>query len=91
MADPLSAAGLAIAVVTAFKDVYSTVKFIKEQIHSLRHFRVEKSNLITEFEIQIARLERNSRILSRGKGNAPDARYLQTVPSVSRCDPTPKG
>ena len=83
MADPLSAAGLAIAVVTAFKDVYSTIKFIKEKIHCLKHFRVEKSNLITEFEIQIALLEKNSRVLSRGKANGPDVHYLQTVPSVS--------
>lgn len=83
MADPLSAAGLALAVFTAFKDVYQTVKFIKAKIHSLRHFQAERSDLITDFEIQIARLENNSRILSRGKDKGPDVNYLQTVPKVS--------
>ncbi|RYP48279.1 hypothetical protein DL769_011220 [Monosporascus sp. CRB-8-3] len=81
MADPLSAAGLAFAVVAAFKDVYSTVKFIKEKIDSLMHFQKQKSTLIAEFEFQIARLETNSRILSRGKANGPDVRYLQTLPT----------
>ena len=85
MADPLSAAGLALAVFSAFKDVHQTVKFIKAKIHSLRHFQEERSSLILDFEIQIARLENNSRILSRGKEKGPDVAYLQTVPKVSSC------
>lgn len=83
MADPISAASLGLAIVAAFKDAYSTIQFIRRTIHTLRHFKSDKSELLTRYEVQVARLELFSLMLSGGRTNEPDASYLKTIPDVS--------
>jgi hypothetical protein len=81
--DPVSAAGIALSIVSLFGDAYSTIKCIKRTIHTIRHFQDDKSRIVTRFEVQIARLETYSRVLSGGTVGGPDSRYLKTIPIVS--------
>ena len=57
MADPLSVAGLALAVVTTFKEVYVTARSIYRMIESARNMGSEREDLQVEFRGEILYLE----------------------------------
>jgi hypothetical protein len=80
--DPITALGLPFLVLNAFRDIYSTAQFIRETASSIRDYENEQSRVINRFEVQIARLEAFTLILSGGKSNKPDIVYLKTVPEV---------
>ncbi|KAH6894462.1 hypothetical protein B0T10DRAFT_545974 [Thelonectria olida] len=75
--EPIS---LAIAIVTASRDVYSTVKFIQKVTRSTKHIRSEQSDLSTQFDLQILRLNEFSRILGAENGEGLDLNYLKSIP-----------
>lgn len=57
MADPISVAGLALAVVATLKDVYLVGRFIYRTIDSANHRDGERAELKEEFEYEILFLE----------------------------------
>ncbi|KAM3075707.1 hypothetical protein ACMFMG_007838 [Clarireedia jacksonii] len=74
--EPISTA---FGVIAAFKDVYSTAIFIRDTIHTIKHFRTEQSSLTTQFDFQILRLSEYSKILGGGDRTEPNINFLESV------------
>ncbi|KAI8161498.1 hypothetical protein K4K49_001745 [Colletotrichum sp. SAR 10_70] len=72
--------GLAVGVVSAFKEAYLTIKFIRKTIQSIKGHEKEQSKLLLRYNAQIFRLKGLSRLFCADDGNLVDMNLLETVP-----------
>ncbi|KAI8184714.1 hypothetical protein K4K51_012255 [Colletotrichum sp. SAR 10_75] len=71
--------GLALAVVSVFKDAYLTAKFIRNTIQSIKGYEAEQSQLLMRYNVQIYRLKNFSRLFRDADSNVVDMKLLETV------------
>lgn len=74
--------GLALGVVSVFKDAYLTAKFIRNTIQSIKGYEAEQSQLLMRYNVQIYRLKNFSRLFRDADGNVVDMKLLETVSDV---------
>ncbi|KAF4884242.1 hypothetical protein CGCF415_v015652 [Colletotrichum fructicola] len=72
--------GLAVGVVSAFKEAYLTVKFIRKTIQTIRYHGDEQSKLLMHYKAQIWRMKGLSQLFCADDGNLVDMKRLETVP-----------
>ncbi len=81
MADPISVAGISLAMVTILEDVYLVARFIYRSIDSAKHSEVEREELREEFEYEVLFLESFGRLYF-SKGGFIDEAELKTTPII---------
>ncbi|KAF4433975.1 hypothetical protein CGCF415_v007144 [Colletotrichum fructicola] len=70
--------GLALGVVSVFKDAYLTAKFIRNTIQSIKGYEAEQSQLLMRYNVQIYRLKNFSRLFRDADSNVVDMKLLET-------------
>ncbi|KAE9580301.1 hypothetical protein CGMCC3_g3764 [Colletotrichum fructicola] len=78
--------GLALGVVSVFKDAYLTAKFIRNTIQSIKGYEAEQSQLLMRYNVQIYRLKNFSRLFRDADSNVVDMKLLETVSDIRQRD-----